>query len=436
MTSTAHVSFRDTAFWAYDVAGGVFLRFLIQAAIARQESLSEQWLDDAIEKWRVSAVITELSYYAEDTWSPLQVDTVIRLSREAIRAIRQHGHFAAEEIQSWPILDDQTIYARGHDPTPDRRLHQGIHWRRRMKSLLFVGSVLGTVAALLAACLVVVATLIWLIWQWEARPWVVWAAGLGMMGTAVAVIWRWWRLPIGRRFRFSMRGMLVGITLFALWFGLVGADVLRWVRMRTTLADLFRDGVTVEYYYVWGPRGPLRDLSLRIFGYDVREKVQSIEIRSDQGLAALLEHADDLPDLERVCFHAISSAGLARVGELNQIPRVRGCEIDRCAITDSGLGQLTDWRNLEEFRLDSCVKITDAGLAHLKKLPNLRIFTLAQHPNSRKMPVTDAGLVHVADLQQLQVLRITCIPVTDAGIAHLQFPEAEPAKKPGPSFLR
>ncbi len=288
-----------------------------------------------------------------------------------------------------------------------------------MKRFVFLGSIFGTVIALLAACFVVVTTLIWLLRQWEPAPWLVWAVGLGLTGAAVAVIWRWWRLPVERRFRFSMRGMLVAMTLFALWFGTAGTDMLRWGRRTAVLADLFGHGVTVDYYYHW-PREPLVDLSLQLLGYDLFKEVPGIEIRRDQGLAALLEHADDFPGLEQVNFWGgrISDAGLARVEELNQFPELRWGLISGCMITDTGLERLTTWKRLEGLNLHNCAKITDAGLAHLKELPNLTDLTLLQE-NAGTMPVTDAGLAHVADLQQLQRLWIARIPVTDAGLAHV-----------------
>jgi hypothetical protein len=78
----------------------------------------EPWLQETVHHWRVAAVVTELAHYADDDWSPSQVDAVIELSRNATDAIRRHGDFAADDVQSWPILDNQRILVRGHDPIP------------------------------------------------------------------------------------------------------------------------------------------------------------------------------------------------------------------------------------------------------------------------------------------------------------------------------
>ena len=118
MTRTAFVKHGGNGFWVYDVAGSVFLWFLIKVANKQLELHDEPWLRDSIQRWRVSAVVTELAHYADNDWTTSQVDTVIQLSQHAIEAIRLHGDFAASDAQSWPVLDDKRIFARGHDPIP------------------------------------------------------------------------------------------------------------------------------------------------------------------------------------------------------------------------------------------------------------------------------------------------------------------------------
>jgi hypothetical protein len=96
----------------------VFLKFLIDSATDRVASGTSPWLGGAIEKWRVSAVISELSQWADDGWSQQQVDTVIELCRTATHAIRCGGDIPACEIESWAILDEQRIFTRGHNLVP------------------------------------------------------------------------------------------------------------------------------------------------------------------------------------------------------------------------------------------------------------------------------------------------------------------------------
>jgi hypothetical protein len=118
MSRSLYINFRNKGFWAYDVPSSVFLKFLIDAATDRLASGTDQWLGGAIKNWRISAAISDLSHYADDEWSPPQVDTVIELCRTATNAIRGRGDIPAREIESWPILDDQRMFTRGHDPVP------------------------------------------------------------------------------------------------------------------------------------------------------------------------------------------------------------------------------------------------------------------------------------------------------------------------------
>ncbi|MEZ6121477.1 MAG: hypothetical protein R3C28_33650, partial [Pirellulaceae bacterium] len=99
MTKTAFVQYRDSGFWAYDVAGSVFLWFLINAATKRLDSHDQPWLKDMIRHWRVAAFITEMAHYTDDDWTTSQIDLVVQLSHDAIDAIRSHGDFAASDVQ-------------------------------------------------------------------------------------------------------------------------------------------------------------------------------------------------------------------------------------------------------------------------------------------------------------------------------------------------
>jgi hypothetical protein len=76
-------------FWVYDVGLDIFLKYLIDAAQASEQA-NTAWLSSAISEWRL---------LAEDACARLE-------ARESI---------PAEEIVSWPILDDLRIFTRGAD---------------------------------------------------------------------------------------------------------------------------------------------------------------------------------------------------------------------------------------------------------------------------------------------------------------------------------
>ncbi|NQU24227.1 MAG: hypothetical protein HQ567_23340 [Candidatus Nealsonbacteria bacterium] len=59
-------------------------------------------------------------------------------------------------------------------------------------------------------------------------------------------------------------------------------------------------------------------------------------------------------------------------------------------------------------------QVTDAGLVHLKSLPNIEAIDLLD------TRVTDAGLAHLKSLRSLQWLRFDGTEVSDAGLVHLE----------------
>jgi hypothetical protein len=69
-------------------------------------------------------------------------------------------------------------------------------------------------------------------------------------------------------------------------------------------------------------------------------------------------------------------------------------------VADSDLKSLEPLPNLEELAISS-KGVTDAGLVHLARFPNLRKLTLG-------CPVSDAGMVHLIPLKRLE--RLVCCP--------------------------
>ena len=83
-------------------------------------------------------------------------------------------------------------------------------------------------------------------------------------------------------------------------------------------------------------------------------------------------------------------------------------------ITDAGLAHLKGLENLKSLNL-VWTKITDAGLAHLKGLSKLENLDLGA------TNLTDAGLVHLKGLTNLQELGLNrCNLITDAGLKSLK----------------
>jgi hypothetical protein len=98
-------------FWAYDVSLNIFLKHLIDAAEASEQA-NTVWLSSAISDWRV-ACVPDFTLMLDASWSPGQRQTFLDLAEEACAKLAARESISAEEIVSWPILDDIRIFTRG-----------------------------------------------------------------------------------------------------------------------------------------------------------------------------------------------------------------------------------------------------------------------------------------------------------------------------------
>lgn len=111
MSKTKFVDYADRGFWAYDVALDVFLKHLIDAAEASEQA-GTAWLSISISDWRL-ACVPDYGLTLDPTWSPTQQQTFLALAEEACAKLAARESIPAEEIVSWPILDDIRIFTRG-----------------------------------------------------------------------------------------------------------------------------------------------------------------------------------------------------------------------------------------------------------------------------------------------------------------------------------
>lgn len=111
MSKTKFVAYADCGFWAYDVALDIFLKHLIDAAEASEQADTE-WLSTAISDWRF-ACVPDYGLTLDANWSPAQQQTFLDLAEEACTRLAARESIPAEEVVSWPILDDIRIFTRG-----------------------------------------------------------------------------------------------------------------------------------------------------------------------------------------------------------------------------------------------------------------------------------------------------------------------------------
>jgi hypothetical protein len=102
-------------FWAYDVAAGILLKFLIDAAQDYAEREHANWLGKCISSWRQSAVLlANAGLYFDINWSVEELSVIRQLIEDACDSSKKKGSISAREMQAWEI----TVFARGHDPFP------------------------------------------------------------------------------------------------------------------------------------------------------------------------------------------------------------------------------------------------------------------------------------------------------------------------------
>lgn len=111
VTATKVVDYARRGFWAYDVAAGVFIKYLLDAAEKSGEA-HNPWLSEAISHWRVQAVVTECGFTLEESWSAEEREAFIALAEQACAEIATRDSIPVEEIVSWPFVDDLRIFPR------------------------------------------------------------------------------------------------------------------------------------------------------------------------------------------------------------------------------------------------------------------------------------------------------------------------------------
>lgn len=112
MSATHIVKYADRGFWAYDVAVGVLLKYLLDAAQKSGEAHTP-WLSEAMSDWRVWAVFSDYGFTLDERWSAEDRKTFIALAEQACAEIGARNSIPAEEVVSWPFVDDLRIFPRG-----------------------------------------------------------------------------------------------------------------------------------------------------------------------------------------------------------------------------------------------------------------------------------------------------------------------------------
>jgi len=282
----------------------------------------------------------------------------------------------------------------------------------RKASLLWPA--LATILAFPVIVAVVSLLLLWLVHSWNAPPWALLLFAIPLITIGSYALWYWMRSWAERRFRFSLKGMLLGMTLVAVVLGTAGRSLLQLFRQEQAVWNIAASGGSFDSWNIEKDNW----LKARI-GYDPLGGVEAIDVRTAQVIPALLQNPDPFTELRHLCFgRRATDAFLKYAAELNQFPKLDSAQFIGAPLTDNGMRHLKQWTRLKNLFFNGGA-FTDKGLAHLTSLPNLEILGILGDEIGA-LPITDKGLEHIGKMPHLKILNLTGIPITDAGLASLQ----------------
>lgn len=98
---------------------------------------------------------------------------------------------------------------------------------------------------------------------------------------------------------------------------------------------------------------------------------------------------------------------------LRNFPNLRSLDVRRCTLDDTALESLSGVPHLEVLRIERSPKITDAGIAHVARLKDLRDLQLLG------TSIGDDGVSHLTRLSRLEHLSLSSKHMTGAGLESL-----------------
>ncbi len=181
--------------------------------------------------------------------------------------------------------------------------------------------------------------------------------------------------------KFSLRSLLVGVTLLALGVGIFE----RLDRPRRIIAWIESHGGRCKF----GERELRGDFETQFRKFLPQSYFDAVD-----GVYSKSENADEI---------------LARAARLKS-PECLG--LGNSQISDAGLVHLVEVKSLEVLDLDH-TQISDARLVHLVGLKSLEILDLAH------TQISDQGLAQLVELKSLEILDLEHTQIGDAGLVHL-----------------
>ena len=223
----------------------------------------------------------------------------------------------------------------------------------------------------------------------------------------------------GRRWcRYSLRALLLLVLLVSIGMSLFATRMRRATRQRDAVAAIEKSGGWVYYYHQFDPPDyscfsfprppPPGPLWLRnLLGDDFFTSVVEAYVESDTDLKYLKQ----LDQLKRLgCAPEVTEAGLAHLKELRQL---RHLDLSERRVTGATFEHIVALAELEELHLG----LTDTGDAELERLETM---TRLRWLGLGGTKITDAGLRHLEGLTRLEHLTLNQTQIGDAGVEHLK----------------
>jgi hypothetical protein len=213
-----------------------------------------------------------------------------------------------------------------------------------------------------------------------------------------------------RRWQISLRALLLLIIALALGLGWR----LHKARQQAALVaaiESFGGWVYYDYDFVDGQRVPpskRRDAPLwlrRTFGDELFREIRQVVLVYNDAAAFRANHPDVM---------TIESL----LGRIAAESSVKSLDLNGVSVTDEGLGPIGKMRSLEQLIIAEGSPVTDAGVAHLAHLGNLREVRI---PRSR---ISDDSLILLSGLPSMENLSLEGNHFTDRGLTGLQGRES------------
>ena len=191
-------------------------------------------------------------------------------------------------------------------------------------------------------------------------------------------------------FQFSLRGLLITVTLCAIACSWLGVRLRHAKQQREAAAEIEKLGGKISWSE---PSGTEWERSL--LGDDFFQDVEFVDLQhtrvTDEDLVCLkpMRHLKCV----NLCWTTITDDGLQHLNGLEQLEYLY---LSWTCVTDAGLERLKGIRKLRVLHIDSLTEVTGAGLENLKQLNHLQELSLS------------GTLVEDADVEKLQKALPNC----------------------------